>query len=84
MEEVTVTFKIKIKKGLEDLYPNYLSNEMRYYKVKEMCNFYNTPAPGREDESAGFIESVVASMQTPKEEGFFDKYGYEVKLIKTK
>tara|TARA_R100001480_G_C4658608_1_gene171861 strand:- start:27 stop:281 length:255 start_codon:yes stop_codon:yes gene_type:complete len=84
MEEATVTFRIKVKKGMEDLYPNYLSNEMRHYKVKEMCNYYNTTAPGMEEESAGFLESLIASMQTPHDAGFLYKNGYEIKLIKIK
>jgi hypothetical protein len=84
MIEATVTFKIKVKEGMEELYPNYLSNEFRYYKVKEMCNYYNTPVPGRENESEGFLESLIACIQTPSGPGFLYKSGYEIKLIKIK
>jgi len=84
MKEATVTFRIKVKDGLEEIYPNYLSNEIRRYKVKEMCNYYNTPAPGMEEESEGFLEGIIASMQTPNDAGFLYKNGYEIKLIKIK
>lgn len=93
MKEYEVTFKIKIDDKCKELYPNYLSNEHRYYKITEMCNYYQTECPQYEDQSVGFIESIVHSIATPKtipdplngkDSNVYDRWGYEIKLIKLK
>jgi hypothetical protein len=89
IEEAIVTFRIRIDstKGekMKTLYPNYLSNELRYYKVKEMCDYYSVNVPDRESENTGFMDSIIAATETSKTEpDFFEKYGYEIKLLTIK
>lgn len=92
MKEYEVKFKIKIDDKCKELYPNFLSNVVRYYRITEMCNYYETKCPGYENQSVGFIESIVHSVATPgalpDEKGelidFYKRHGYQIKLIELK